>query len=201
MTWKRHFSSICLVLTLITQFAPARAAQLAWYRLTESNGYFAVEFPSRPAYEVVPVPSTGEQLQTYSIAYGNNYLSFNYIDLSITSAAAKAPVAVRLEVYARGYAKTIIDAGGQVLMQTLLPDGGTEFISKYPAGKAREMSYEQSRVYFQGARRYVLSCTSLNTSGIDQSVARRFFSSFQFYGTRRPDKVDKDIRNRTFSNG
>jgi hypothetical protein len=193
MTGKRHFSSICLALTLITQLAPARAAQSAWYRLTGSGGDFTVEFPSRPTYEVVPVPSTGERLQTYNIAYGNNYLYFNYIDLRLKSAAAQAPIATRLEVYARGYTKTIIDAGGQVLMRTLLPDGGTEFVSKYPAGKAQEMSYEQSRVYFQGARRYVLSCTSLSTSGIDQSLAKRFFSSFQLYGMRKPGGVDKDV--------
>lgn len=192
MTGSRHFSSICLALALITQFAPAKAAQSAWYRLTGSDRDFAVEFPSRPRYEVVPVPSTGERLHTYSIAYGNNHLSFNYIDLRLPSAAGKTPVKTHLGIYARDYTRWIINAGGQVLMRTLLPDGGTEFLSRYPAGKAREISYEQSRVYFRGTRRYVLSCTSLSTSGIDQTVARRFFSSFRLYGTQRLGRASKD---------
>lgn len=194
MIGKRHFSSICLALSLIIQFAPASVALSAWYRLTGSDGDFIVEFPSQPAYEAVQVPSTGERLYTYNIAYGNNYFSFSYIDLRLNSAVTQAPIATRLEVYARGYTKTIIDAGGQVLTRTLLSDGGTEFISKYPAGKAQEISYEQLRVYFRGARRYVLSCTSLSTGGIDQSLARRFFSSFQLYGMRKLSGVDKDVR-------
>jgi hypothetical protein len=187
------YARLCLTLILFSALIkqPAFGAQTAWYKLASTEGDFAVEFPRRPTYEVVPVPGTGEQLQTYNIAYGNIYFSFNYIDLHPLYATA---IDTRAEEYARGYMKTISDAGGQVLMRTSLPDGGTEFASKYPAGKSREMSYEQSRVYFRGARRYVISCTSLSTSGIDQSVARRFFSSFQLYGTRRTGGLDKGVR-------
>jgi len=193
MTRKRYIALIYLAATLIPQLTPAVAAQAAWYKLTEANRDFAIEFPGQPTYEEVLVPGTGERLQTYHFAYGNNYFSLKYVDLRRPSTAATATAAAHLEEYALDYTKTIINAGGQVLMRTLLPDGGTEFVSKYPAGKAQEMSYEQSRVYFQGARRYVLSCTSLSTSGIDQSLAKRFFSSFQLYGMRKPRGVDKDV--------
>jgi hypothetical protein len=150
MTRKWCLSFICLALILTAQVTPVTVAQSAWYRVREDKGDFAVEFPSRPTYEEVPVLGTRERLQTYNLAYGNNYFSFSYIDLHLSTAAAKAPVATRLEEYARDYMKTIIGAGGQVLMQMSLPDRGMEFISKYPTGKSREMSYEQSRVYFQG---------------------------------------------------
>lgn len=190
MTRKRYLRFIYLALTLITQLTPAAMAQSAWYRLTGADRDFAIEFPSRPTYEEVSVPSARGRLQTYHFAYGNNLLSFNYIDLRLPSETSKASAVVLLEDYARDYTKAIIDAGGQVLMRTPLPDGGTEFISKHPAGKSRETGFEQSRVYFWGARRYVLSCTSLSVSGIDQSVARRFFSSFRWHGTRDPVGAD-----------
>jgi hypothetical protein len=193
MTRKKYLPFIYLAAILITQLTPAAAAQSTWYKLTGANQDFIVEFPGRPTYEKVLVPPTGESLQTYYFAYGNNHFSLEYVDLRLPSAALKAAAAIRLQEYARDYTKTITDAGGQVLMRTLLPDGGTEFVSKYPAGKAREMSYEQARVYFQGVRRYVLSCTSLSTSGIDQSLARRFFSSFHIYGTPKTNTADKDI--------
>lgn len=196
MTRKKHLAFIYLAAIFITQLATATAVQSTWYKLAGANRDFTVEFPGRPTYEEVLVPNTGEPLRTYHFAYGNNYFSLEYADLRLPSAATKAAATVRLQEYARDYTKTITDAGGKVLMRTLLPDGGTEFVSKYPAGKAREMSYEQSRVYFQGVRRYVLSCTSLSTSGVDQSLARRFFSSFHLYGTQgagRADKVDRKV--------
>src|SRR6185295_18712937 len=96
----------------------------------------------------VPVPSTGERIQTYRFAYGNNYFSLKYVDLRLPSTAAKVAAVARLEEYTREYIKTIIDAGGQVLTRTTLADSGTEFISKYPVGESRGMAYEQSRVYF-----------------------------------------------------
>ncbi len=194
MTRKRRWPSIYLVLALMIQLVPTTVAQAAWYKLTGADRDFAVEFPGRPTYEEVPASGPGGKLQTYRFAYGNNYLYFDYIDIRLPSAAAKGGIATRSDEYARDYSKTISDAGGQVLMRTPLPDGGTEFVSKYPAGKSREMSYEQSRVYFRGARRYVLSCTSLSTSGIDQPLARRFFSSFYLYGMQGLGRGVKDVR-------
>ena len=194
MIRKKHLSFLYLALTLLTQLTSATAVQSTWYKLTGTDRDFAVEFPGRPTYEEVPVSSTEKRLQTYSFAYGNNYFSLKYIDQRAPSAAAIVPGTTRIEEYARDYIKTITNAGGRVLMQTPLQDGSMEFISKYPAGKSREMSYEQARVYFQGARRYVLSCTSLSTSGIDQSVARRFFSSFHLYGTHRLGRIDTNVR-------
>jgi hypothetical protein len=194
MTWRRHVPFIYLALALIAQLAPTAGAQSAWYKLTGAEGDFAIEFPSRPTHEEEPVSSTRERLHTYHIAYGNNYFSFSHIDLRLSSETAKALTSARLEEYARDYTKTITDAGGQLLMRTPLPDESMEFVSKYPAGKAKEMSYEQSRVYFRGVRRYVLSCTSLSTSGINQALARRFFSSFHLYSTKGSSKIDKDAR-------
>ena len=193
----RLYLALLLFLALIHQ--PISATQASWYKLADPGGDFVVEFPSSPTHEAVPIPGTGERLQAYRFAYSNNYLSFNYVDLHRSPAAAKAPVTDRLEEYARVYTKTIIDAGGQVLMRTPLPDGGTEFISKHPAGSSRETAYEQSRVYFRGRRRYVLSCTSLSAGGIDQSVARRFFSSFRLHGTSGSVVVGKDARNTALS--
>jgi hypothetical protein len=188
-------NSICvyLALLLLSTFVQVSLAttQAAWYKLTGPDEDFDIEFPSLPIYEEVPVPSIGERLQTYRFAYGNNYFSLKYVDLRLPSAAAKAAAAVRLEEYARDYTKTIIDAGGQVLTRTPLADGGTEFVSKYPVGESRGTAYEQSRVYFRGTRRYVLSCTSLSASGIDQAFARRFFSSFRLRGTPMPGAEDK----------
>jgi hypothetical protein len=194
MTRRSHLAFIYLAAIFITQLTPARAAKSDWYKLTGVNEDFSVEFPARPTYQEEPVTSTGERLKTYNIAYGNNHFSLSYVDLRGRSATSRASASIRQEEYSRGYAKTIVDAGGQVLVRTALPDGGMEFVSKYPAGRAREMSYEQLRVYFQGARRYVLSCTSLSTSGIDQSLASRFFSSFQLYGTQKLNGVDKNAR-------
>jgi hypothetical protein len=184
---------VLLLLSALVQHSVVDA-QTAWYKLADPEGDFAVEFPNQPVYEEIPVPSTGERLQTYNMAYGNTYLSFSYIDLRLPTAVAKGAIDTHFEEYARDYTKTISDAGGQVLMRTPLPDGSVEFVSRYPAGKAREMSYEQSRVYFRGVRRYVLSCTSLSTSGIDQTLARRFFSSFHLYSRRGSSKIDKDAR-------
>lgn len=192
MTSKWYLSFIGLALILTAQITLVAVAQSSWYRVTEYEGQFAIEFPGRPTYEEVLLPSTGERLRTYNFAYGNNHLSFNYIDLRLLD--AKAPVATRLEEYAHDYTKTITGAGGQVLMRTPLPDRGMEFVSKYPTGKSREISYEQLRVYFHKGRRYILSCTSLSASGIDQSVARHFFASFQLYGTQKLNRVDKNVR-------
>jgi hypothetical protein len=43
-------------------------------------------------------------------------------------------------------------------------------------------------------RRYILSCTSLSASGIDQSIAGRFFSSFRHFGMEKKDGLDRDVR-------
>lgn len=194
MTWRRHIPFIYLALVLIAQLTPTAGAQSTWYKLTGPEGDFTIEFPSQPTHEEEPVLSTRERLHTYHIAYGNTYFSLSHIDLRLPSETVKASTSVRLEEYARDYTKTITAAGGQLLMRTPLPNGSMEFVSKYPAGKAQEMSYEQSRVYFRGVRRYVLSCTSLSTSGIDQALARRFFSSFHLYSTQGSNKIDKDVR-------
>jgi hypothetical protein len=194
MTRRSHLAFIYLAAILITQFTPVRAAKSDWYKLKAADGDFSVEFPARPTYQEESVISTGERLKTYNIAYGNNHFSFSYVDLRGRSATSRVSASIRQEEYSRGYTKTIIDAGGEMLMRTAIPDGSIEFVSKYPAGKAREMSYEQLRVYFRGARRYVLSCTSLSTSGIDQSLARRFFASFQLHETQKLSGVDKNAR-------
>jgi hypothetical protein len=197
MKSSKYLKYLYLTLALFTALINVTAAQTEWYLLTSPDGDFTIKFPAEPLYERIPTSPTGENSQSYHFAYGNNHLSFNYIDLRLPSAAAKAPTSARLEEYARDYTKTIADTGGQVLMQTPLPDGGTEFISKYPVGKSRGMAYEQSRVYFRGARRYIISCTSLSTSGIDQSFARRFFLSFRLHGTPGPVGVNIDATKAT----
>jgi hypothetical protein len=194
MKRSEHLKYLYLTLALLTALINVRAAQTEWYLLTGPDGDFTIKFPAEPIYERIHTSPTGENGQSYHFAYGNNYFAFNYTDLRFPAQTAKITALNVIEEYARDYTKTITDAGGQVLMRTTLPDGGTEFVSKYPAGKAREMSYEQLRVYFRGSRRYVLSCTALSTSGIDQSLARRFFSSFQLYGMQRPEKVDNGIK-------
>jgi hypothetical protein len=194
MKRSEHLKYLYLTLALITALINVRAAPTEWYLLTGPDGDFTIKFPAEPIHEPIHTSPTGENGQSYHFAYGNNYLAFNYTDLRFPSRVTKIPAVNIIEEYASNYTKTITDAGGQVLMRTMLPGGGTEFVSKYPASKAREMSYEQSRVYFRGSRRYVLSCTALSTSGIDQSLARRFFSSFQLYGMQRPDIADNGIK-------
>lgn len=181
MSVKAQLMRFCLALILLISLTPTANAQAAWYKLTGPDGDFAVEFPGAPVNELVPVSGTGESLQTHHFTYGNHRLDFNYRDLR-SPAATKSQVDAHLTAYARDFTRVMVEKGGQVFRRSVLLDGGVEFVSKYPAGSLRETVYEQSRVYVRGSRLYVISCTSLSDSGVDQAFAMRFFSSLRLYG-------------------
>jgi len=76
------------------------------------------------------------------------------------------------DVYARN--------AGNLLRQEKLSDGGRQFdnLVKTPSG----LMHLRSRVYVHRGKMFTLSCGSYSPTGIDERIAKQFFSSFRFMG-------------------
>jgi hypothetical protein len=177
---------------LIVLLGSVPVAQGQWFKLKSPDGDFIVEFPNRPTYEAVLVPATGEQLHTYHFNFGNHNFYFNYMELR-SPIRSRSQVKTHIADYVQKHIRYMTDIGGQLLSRMSIPDGGVELVSKFPAGRMRETVYEQSRIYVRSTRRYVISCTSLSDSGVDQLFAQRFFNSLHLFDAiNRQKGVDKN---------
>jgi hypothetical protein len=165
--------TVLRTLIVIGALSSVSPAQVKWQPILEQEAGFTISFPGHPTYGESTAPETGQSLETYSFYYNGNTLHIAFgqiLPAPKTAMEVNKVISDTADVYARN--------AGNLLRQEKLPDGGRQFdnLVKTPSG----LMHLRSRVYVRRGMMFTLSCGSYSSDGIDERIAKQFFSSFSF---------------------
>lgn len=177
-------SSVIISIIFMTS-SLALATQTGWYRLTDGEAGFSISFPTKPRYEQVRNPTTGEAMENYTYSFKHHQLMITVQHLSDPPRTANE-LRELLNSSAQLYA-----SGDTVLVsQEKLPGGGRQYDNVRRTSEGT--LYMRSRLYIRNGILYMLSYGTFAPTGIDDDVAGRFLDSFSFRGnTRKKGTVEK----------
>jgi hypothetical protein len=164
----------CLLITLILITISATAAvQSPWREITDREGGFSINFPERPKYQQIPNKTYGFTSESYSFFYRNHDLRISFVPLD------PAPKTLSEAIKALNDSSASYTTGfGKLVRQDKLEDGGRQYENIY--SDHGTLMQVRTRLYVRHGNLYTLSCTTDASPGIDEDIARQFFSSFKF---------------------
>jgi hypothetical protein len=165
-------STILIAAYLITTLPQASAAQAKWQRITDREAGFTISFPGKPTYKQLINPVTDEPMENYAFAYGLHYLQIMF--WTLTDPPRSRDEAIKMlnnmvQVYGRN--------AGILVKQEKLPDGGRQYDNVLEDDQGT--LHLRTRLYLRRGTFYQVSYGTYAKEGINEGLARQFFSSFR----------------------